>query len=232
MKKIILITAFLISSFCKAQDCAIIVDPSNASRVDPCDYNLPNSEKYCINVFFHIVRDTGGANGFSPTQIPNIVTLLNQYFNPHNITIINLGFDYIDNTELNTVDATEYFTLTNLRNTPNAIDFFMVKQFYANGGAVNGSKKLVVQNSSALTIASCHELGHCLSLHHTFHGTQPTSLDPGGCYENINGTNCSTCGDLVCDTPSSLAPNADATNIYDLQCQFRSFHYWTRYKNA
>ena len=126
MKKIILLfTAFLISSFCKAQECAIITDPSNASRVDACNYNLPNSEKYCINVIFHIVRDDNGTNGFNSTQIPNIVSILNQYYNPHNITIINLGFDYIDSTALNNVDSSEYFTLTNLRGTSNAIDFFL-----------------------------------------------------------------------------------------------------------
>lgn len=49
------------------------------------------------------------------------------------------------------------------------------------------------------TSTSSHEIGHCLDLLHTHQGTQPGSA---GCAENINGSNCNTCGDEICDTPA------------------------------
>ena len=54
-----------------------------------------------------------------------------------------------------------------------------------------------------------HEMGHCLGLYHTFHG-----LCEGGCAELVNGSNCSSCGDFICDTP------ADPTyfNVDDNTC--------------
>ena len=39
-----------------------------------------------------------------------------------------------------------------------------------------------------------HEMGHCLGLYHTFEELL--------CREKVSGSNCSSCGDLVCDTPA------------------------------
>lgn len=214
MNKLILLAIFFSSCLCKSQTCVISPpNSSEASKGSGCDYNALNSEKYCINVFFHIVRDNDGTNGFSSTQIPNIVSFLNQYFNPHNITIVNFGYDYINNTELNDLGQSEFNTLTNIGSNANAINFYLVKNLFASGAAVLNSQRLVVSNNNALTTTSCHELGHCLSLQHTSHGTTQTVNDPGGCYENTNGSNCLTCGDFICDTPSTASVNPDATNI-------------------
>jgi hypothetical protein len=45
-----------------------------------------------------------------------------------------------------------------------------------------------------------------MGLFHTFHGL----CEPGGCPELVNGSNCTTCGDFVCDTPPD--PQEFATN--------------------
>lgn len=71
------------------------------------------------------------------------------------------------------------------------------------------SKKLVVVNSYALTSTSPHELGHSLNLYHTHQGTAPGT---SGCSENINGSNCTTCGDYVCDTPADPGLNSNNVN--------------------
>src|SRR5690606_12214942 len=55
-------------------------------------------------------------------------------------------------------------------------------------------------NDHALEPTSPHEMGHCLNLYHTHRGS--TDCEPSGCAENINGNNCSTCGDYICDTPA------------------------------
>lgn len=81
---------------------------------------------------------------------------------------------------------------------------------------------LIIQISGMIFVTSAHELGHSFGLYHTFHGTFPTPADSGGCYENPNGnqTNCQSCGDLVCDTPSAACNGSngcyrDITNFMD-----------------
>lgn len=46
--------------------------------------------------------------------------------------------------------------------------------------------------------AAPHEIGHCLGLYHPF---RQYCEAPLSCSELVDGSNCSICGDLVCDTP-------------------------------
>lgn len=88
----------------------------------------------------------------------------------------------------------------------NAIDYYIVNNLWSSGGSsVLGmalgipSKTLIMNQNYVTTPISAHEMGHCLDLWHTFQGTKPGT---SGCAENINGSNCITCGDKVCDTPA------------------------------
>jgi len=65
-----------------------------------------------------------------------------------------------------------------------------------------------------------HEVGHCLGLYHTFHGS---NLEPIGCAEYVDESNCSTCGDFICDTPAD--PWSIYTCINQITCA------WTGYQN-
>lgn len=60
-----------------------------------------------------------------------------------------------------------------------------------------------------------HELGHCLNLFHTFHGCESGPDCSGNstavCLELPNSSNCTTCGDFVCDTPADPFINFNTT---------------------
>ena len=158
-------------------------------------------EGLCINVFFHIVRESNGSGGFNPANINTIVQNLNEVFNPHRIYINNLGVDFINSSTYYNLASNEFNGLISTNNVSNAINFYLVNSApYAGRAQDILSKNLVVVNNSALSPTSPHELGHCLNLWHTHHGRGCN--DTGGCTENINGSNCSTCGDFVCDTPA------------------------------
>jgi hypothetical protein len=45
-------------------------------------------------------------------------------------------------------------------------------------------------------------MGHCLGLYHTHHGTVEKVGDSQQCAELVNGSNSSTCGDYIADTPA------------------------------
>lgn len=152
----------------------------------------------CVNVFFHIVRNSNGTGGFNPGNIPNLMARLNEAFNPHNILVTNAGQDFIDNdTYAVEFNDGEFNALTSTQSVTNAINFYLLPinpTGYAGRASAIPGRSLVVGATFILTSTSPHELGHCLNLFHTHH-----QLEQGGC--NDNGSNCAVCGDFVCDTP-------------------------------
>ncbi len=160
----------------------------------------------CFNVFYHIVRQTNGSGGFNPALLGQVTDKLNQVFNPHRIYANNLGYGYIDNSTYYNIDdvgssTTEFDALVQINNQPNAINIYIVNSAMSYAGKADGilSKALVIGVGSVNTQIVSHEVGHCLNLWHTFQGT---ASGTSGCAEAINGLNCSSCGDKVCDTPA------------------------------
>lgn len=168
----------------------------------------------CINVQFHIVRDSNGSGGVSNAFVDQIVNLLNSKFNQHNIYIRNAGVDYINNSNFYNTNDSYFSSIVATNNNPNAINFYLVNSCSNWAGRAEQivSRNLVIVNSYAQTGVSAHELGHCINLWHTFHGS-PAEPSSGSCAEAINGSNCNSCGDYVCDTPADA--NVGATQGYN-----------------
>lgn len=225
---------FSFSSFgqieCSTRDSSGVIDYS--SIIQSRGVYQPNPGPYCINVYFHIVRQTNGTGGFETNQIQDVLDNLNDAFNPHNIFLNNAGLNFIDNSNLYNVTIT-YSTQNEQYNTSlfnnsinNSINFYLVnsikeiafpQDYYPNGVAEKiESKNFIIRNDKALSITSPHELGHCLNLYHTHRGA---STNSSGCAEIPNGPpeNCENCGDLICDTPAD--PGLNQFNI-DSNCNY------------
>lgn len=115
------------------------------------------------------------------------------------------------------MNDSKFDALVATNNNPNAINFYIVNTYgslIGRAGAIT-SRNLVMIDSYVTTGVSSHEFGHCLNLWHTFQGT---ANQTSGCPELINGSNCTSCGDYVCDTPAdakigiSGGYNPDMTN--------------------
>ena len=146
------------------------------------------------------------------------------YLRPHPThgTLFNYG---INNN--NVYDNQTAWTTMNINRHPNAMNIFIVNQAGTSGNQsgltlayYSPQRDWIVSrkdqiNGSAGNSTVPHEVGHFFSLQHTFLGWESQPFDqtfltwpkapatsPGGvATERVNGTNCTTAADKLCDTP-------------------------------
>ena len=135
-----------------------------------------NSTPICVNVQFHIVRATDGTGGATTTNTDQIINLLNNHLNPHNVFVNKVGIDYINNSTYYDMNSNNNSTvsfngLTVVNTNQNAINFYIINTNTTWIGRAQGipSKSLVMTKAYITSGVSVHEFGHCLNLVHTFH---------------------------------------------------------------
>ena len=205
-QKITLLTLLLLANFLLAQVCGT-PEPTNSSQTLRTNQSNNNLTSVCLNIYFHIVRDNNGNGGINQNQIPLIMDDLNNQYNNLGIFFINSGIGFIDNTSYQNIGGeTEAENLGQVNNLTTAINYYIVDNLWNTSfgqvlGTANNipSNNLVIRRDEILTSTSAHEIGHCLDLYHTFQGT---ASGTSGCAEAVDGSNCLSCGDLVCDTPA------------------------------
>lgn len=212
MKKVIyLLICLLIQQVSFAQIfCGTNSNVPNILQQIPQSKLSPPGNAYVIRVFIHVIRRSDGSGGQSQQAVQEALNDLVEDYEPHNICISLLGQDEIDNDTyynqtLFTTDANGDGKFDNFSPNahPNAIDIYLMGSDanFVGGMAANIVATALVVGGTEFGInlpashVVSHELGHCLGLYHTFHG-----LCEPGCPELVNGSNCTTCGDFVCDT--------------------------------
>lgn len=183
-----------------------------------------NDNSYCLKVYFHVVRRSDGTGGQTVSAINQAFQILNQDFNPHNISFSwDNTIDYIDNTAAYNSPGATIFSFNNHQD---GIDIYLFdNNTNSFGGSANGigsSSEFYVTGSfnqppfQPLTTSKVvsHEMGHVLFLWHTFRGTNfPLFEDDDFCPELVDGSNSDVCGDYVEDTPAdpNMAYNVDSS---------------------
>lgn len=146
-----------------------------------------------------------------------------------------LGSDYIDYLTDNMIrnldlrNETEKTKIFNMRYHSNAIDIYYLSSWEKtyNGGYLLGVANGIPSTSLILSPkfatwdenTPAHEAGHCFGLFHTHHGT---SAWEDGIPEFVDGSNSTTAGDLIADTPAD--PNAWIGGKYDSSRGLRDGH--------
>ena len=189
------------------------------------DYSGP----YTMKMFIHIVRYDDGTGGQPMDSVNKGLSYVYTDFLSQNIKITVIGMDTIDSDFLceYPIQLNQNGVYSIFAENPhsNAIDVYLLPEegSFDNGMAENiPSTKLLIGGTrthagvTTSLVASrvwSHELGHCLGLYHTFHGT--SQEEPGGCPELVDGSNSDTCGDHVSDTPADPVQLRNEGSYFD-----------------
>jgi hypothetical protein len=190
--------------------------------------SISTDNSICVNVAFHIVRETDGTGGLNPTNIENIVNELNFVYNVHNIFINNVGFDFIDNSEYYSFDKNEEYSILNESHRQDALNIYTINTAPYQGSARRQYKSIYIDQDTVASRILHHELGHLFGLLHT-HADNPNAI--GVVLENIerdgSNANCEYAADGLCSTPADpyLAGKVNNNCVYILNETLNGFYY-------
>ncbi|MFN3850483.1 MAG: M43 family zinc metalloprotease [Spirosomataceae bacterium] len=184
-------------------DKAVYIAPSKWSEIQAASDYL-----YVLRIFVHILRNNDGTNAATtPEQLKNDLLLMGSFFKPHNICFAFVGYDYMDNTTLNTAmnfsSTTHQNTILGFNRHTDAIDIYVHKGATASGGYAYGIPTTAFSVVQSANFNFYHEMGHALGLYHTFETFQGA--------ECPDGSNCNTAGDLICDTAADFAGSQNSS---------------------
>lgn len=205
----------------------------NNPELYPISYN--RSLLY-VPIQVHIVGNDEGNGYYSVSDLFATLCRLNNDFADANLYFyVEDDIYYINNSEYYDHDYNSGYEMMYKNNVNDRINIYFVNTpmegncgyFSPQGDAVAISKSCQGDDGTTLT----HELGHFLSLPHTFYGWEGRTYesDPirANRQERVNGSNCRTTGDGFCDTPPDYIsdrwqcpynktytdPNGDELNI-------------------
>ena len=184
--------------------------PQALAQINAGAYTLPPAfagptGPYIVPLTFHVVRTSAGTGGIPQAQLDQAILDANAAFAPANIEFCVAGpIDYIDDDFFYfSINGTGDINLLRTTNTvPNTINIYFAENLPGLCGISSftfSSVQGIAMRNSCTGLPSnpstfAHELGHYFDLFHTHETFQGA--------ECVNGSNCATAGDLVCDTPA------------------------------
>lgn len=208
---ILILSLFSLNAFAQ-ESCGTIVTPENEAYFQKQkeiyqNFNFHKSAGTVteIGIKIHIVRTSAGLGGPSMNLVQNAIDRTNAVYINSNIEFFICGeINYINNSTFHNFNSSNQGILTNTYDVPKVINLYLMGSVSTSTGPVCGYTYLPPGGNHIFIANNClsgatlpHELGHYFSLLHT-HGGSNT----GTTYELVNGNNCTTHGDRLCDTPA------------------------------
>ncbi|MCD2259676.1 T9SS type A sorting domain-containing protein [Psychroserpens luteolus] len=165
----------------------------------------------------HIIRNTDGTGGLTASQLNDAIANMNAFYaNALLEFFLCDGINYIDDSTYFDYETNEEAALTAANNVNNVINIYFANTVVnsSSGSGLcgyayfpGGPEVILMNNNCAMNGSTLpHEMGHFFALSHT-HGpsnsTQTTEL--------VDGSNCDTDGDFICDTPAD--PQLGYSNV-------------------
>jgi hypothetical protein len=182
-------------------------------------------------VVVHIITNRDSLEGISESAIENAINSTNAIFEPVGMSFKVCEFRRIYNFQYNRlIKAPQQYDkeLTAKYNVAKRINMYYIDTIVSGkddksicGFATLGGIGIVDYTDGVFIKKGCndpgtiaHEFGHYFSLLHTF--------ETGFGNELADGSNCSTAGDLLCDTPADPYDESGIDNFVNGSCSFIS----------
>lgn len=181
---------------------------------NPDQYIRTNDWLY-VPLTIHVVGDDNGFGYYPLHRILNALCVLNTDFEVSNIRFFIEGdIRYINNSDYYDHDFSQGAQMMDENNVANTINCYIVLSPAGNCG-YSAYNRGIALNKGCISESDhtwAHEIGHYLSLPHTFFGWEgiehpyaevaPASVNYGRETELVDGSNCLEASDGFCDTPA------------------------------
>lgn len=239
MKKYLILTvlcSLLISytSFGQTTGCGTTPTPEEIEYLNQTEdlrqafsYDIEEREPIQIPIVNHIIRRSNGTDGLSIQELATAIQGLNDFYAQANIQFYECqSVEFIDNDNWFNFNYNDDASVYTVYNVDGALNFYYFNSILLPGlGGLcgyasfpsNNPKDRIMMAKGCTTSGTTliHEVGHYFSLFHT-HGTS----NCGTTDELVNGSNCSTAGDRICDTPADPNLYANCQTSLVSNCQY------------
>jgi PKD repeat protein len=170
-----------------------------------------------IPIKAHILRRTNGSGGLSVADLNTAIAVMNTRYAGSGLEFFLCnGINFIDDDSYFDFDGNDESIMTSLYGETGMVNIYFANSVTSRSGAnlcgyayyPGGPETVLMANSCATNGSTLsHEVGHFFALVHT-HGGSNT---PGSTGELVDGSNCSSTGDFICDTPAD--PQLGFSNV-------------------
>jgi hypothetical protein len=202
-------------------DCGTVMPPAyyetarqRATQVQPTVFS---GGLIIVPVHIHLLRESNGNSALTLQNIQTELDSVNYYYENAGLIFIEcIAAEMIDDDSMYDYESsTDQADLLTNHFTPNVINLYFGNTVSLNGSPVCGYAWFPGGPDACFISGACatngstlaHELGHYMGLMHT-HG--------GSSDELVDGSNCSSEGDLICDTPA----DPGLSGLVDTACMY------------
>lgn len=224
MKNFFLVIAFLSFYVTQAQmlPCGTTITPKQRAilkdfrpELDVAKLRQAESEVRSVAISAHIIHRSDGSGGLTQQQLEEAIANLNEYYADAYLFFFLVKVNHINNSDYFNFVTTDEATLGNLYDIRNTVNIYFANSVSDGQGGLlcgyayfpEGPDRILMDNICAINGTTLpHEVGHFFTLYHT-HGPSNSTLTT----ELVNGSNCVSAGDELCDTPAD--PQLSNSNV-------------------